>query len=84
MTFETERVREKSIRAHEKTVPLFLFGATGMLAGELMRLLELHPVLELVVGSSRDPAPLQSSQPHLVTAARTGNRRSGTGSASTA
>ncbi|HEX6883472.1 MAG TPA: N-acetyl-gamma-glutamyl-phosphate reductase [Planctomycetota bacterium] len=36
------------------TVPLFLFGARGMLAGELLRLLELHPGLTLAGAVSRE------------------------------
>ncbi len=76
MNVELQKQASSKSGMREKSVPLFLFGATGMLAGELMRLLELHPVLELVAGSSRDPAPLQSSQPHLVTPARAANRAS--------
>jgi N-acetyl-gamma-glutamyl-phosphate reductase len=41
------------------TVPLFLCGARGMLAGELLRLAELHPGLELVAASSREPGAAQ-------------------------
>jgi N-acetyl-gamma-glutamyl-phosphate reductase len=36
------------------TVPVFLFGARGMLAGEFLRLAELHPGLELRAAVSRD------------------------------
>lgn len=36
-------------------VPVFLFGARGMLAGEFLRLLELHPRLELAAALSREP-----------------------------
>lgn len=36
-------------------VPVFLFGARGMLAGEFLRLLELHPGLALAAASSREP-----------------------------
>ena len=32
------------------TVPVFLFGARGMLAGEFLRLMESHPALELARG----------------------------------
>ena len=34
-------------------VPLFLWGATGMLGGELLRLLETHPALRVEVAVSR-------------------------------
>jgi N-acetyl-gamma-glutamylphosphate reductase len=36
------------------TVPVFLFGARGMLAGELLRLMESHPGLELAAAASRE------------------------------
>lgn len=36
------------------TVPVFLFGARGMLAGELLRLMELHPGLRLAAAVSRE------------------------------
>jgi len=36
------------------TVPVFLFGARGMLAGELLRLMEHHPLLQLAAASSRE------------------------------
>ncbi len=39
-------------------VPVFLLGARGMLAGEFLRLLELHPGLELAAASSREPGAL--------------------------
>ncbi len=35
-------------------VPVFLFGARGMLAGEFLRLLELHPGLALAAAVSRE------------------------------
>jgi [amino group carrier protein]-6-phospho-L-2-aminoadipate/5-phospho-L-glutamate reductase len=37
------------------TVPVFLFGARGMLAGEFLRLLELHPGFSLAAAVSREP-----------------------------
>jgi N-acetyl-gamma-glutamyl-phosphate reductase len=37
------------------TLPVFLHGASGMLGGELIRLLEGHPVLKLEAAVSRDP-----------------------------
>jgi N-acetyl-gamma-glutamyl-phosphate reductase common form len=36
------------------TVPVFLFGARGMLAGEFLRLMEAHPALELAAAASRE------------------------------
>ena len=42
-------------RTTQATVPVFLFGARGMLGGELARLLEHHPVLELAASVSRAP-----------------------------
>ena len=47
-------------------VPLWLFGATCMLAGELARLLEAHPGLELVGAVSRSVQPLSNAHPHLA------------------
>lgn len=47
-------------------VPLWVFGARGMLAGELFRLLEVHPGLELVGAVSRTPSELANSHPHLA------------------
>lgn len=38
-----------------ETVPIFLWGATGMLGGELLRLLETHPTLRVEVAVSRNP-----------------------------
>jgi N-acetyl-gamma-glutamyl-phosphate reductase len=44
--------------SHLSTVAVFLHGARGMLAGELLRLAELHPGLELAAASSREPGAL--------------------------
>ena len=41
--------------AATSTVPVFLCGARGMLAGEFLRLAELHQGLELAAASSREP-----------------------------
>ena len=46
------------IRQAEEQVPLWVLGARGMLAGELLRLLELHPALRLAGAVSRSPAEL--------------------------
>jgi len=58
----------RASRTTEAAVPLFLFGARGMLAGELLRLLELHPGLELVAASSREAGA--SAHRHLPARAR--------------
>ncbi|HKE01108.1 MAG TPA: N-acetyl-gamma-glutamyl-phosphate reductase [Planctomycetota bacterium] len=51
--------------------PLWIYGAGGMLAGELMRLIEQHPALALRVASSRKEASLAQSQPHLASGGAT-------------
>lgn len=48
------------------TVPLWLVGARGVLAGELLRLLETHPGLALEAAVSRDPAQLAGAHPNLA------------------
>jgi len=45
--------------------PLFVYGASGMLAGELARLLELHPGFSLEGAVSRSENDLTSVHPHL-------------------
>ncbi len=55
------------------TVPAWVFGAKGMLAGELMRLLDLHPGLELRGAVSRSEQGVVEAHPHLVTRTRTCN-----------
>ena len=49
------------------TIPTAVLGASGYAAGELMRLLALHPHLRLVVAVSRSQAgkPVSSAFPHL-------------------
>jgi N-acetyl-gamma-glutamyl-phosphate reductase common form len=47
-------------------IPLWVFGARGMLAGELFRLLELHPGLELAGAVSRTSSDLREAHPHLA------------------
>ncbi len=54
------------------TVPLWVFGSRGMLSGELFRLLELHPGLNLAGAVSRSPSELEGVHPHF--AARAGSR----------
>lgn len=56
------------------TVPAWVFGAKGMLAGELLRLLDLHPALELKGAVSRSEQSVVSAHPHLVTRAKTCNQ----------
>ncbi len=46
------------------TVPLWIFGTRGMLAGELLRLLELHPGLTLSGADSRSPSELEGAHTH--------------------
>jgi N-acetyl-gamma-glutamyl-phosphate/LysW-gamma-L-alpha-aminoadipyl-6-phosphate reductase len=50
----------------EPTIPLAVFGAGGLLAGELLRLVEAHPVLRLAVAATREGGSLESVQPHLA------------------
>ena len=47
-------------------IPLWVFGARGMLAGELFRLLELHPGLALAGAVSRSESDLREAHPHLA------------------
>ncbi len=47
-------------------VPLAVLGSSGLLAGELLRLVEGHPGLELVAAGSREPGvPLARLHPQL-------------------
>lgn len=55
------------------TVPVWIFGAKGMLAGELLRLLDLHPALELRGAVSRSEQSVLDAHPHAATKARTCN-----------
>jgi N-acetyl-gamma-glutamyl-phosphate reductase len=55
----------------ERSTSLFLWGAGGMLAGEFLRLCEMHPALQLRSAVVRSGAPLSQSQPHLASAAAT-------------
>src|SRR5262245_53765099 len=52
------------------TVPLWVFGATGMLGGELLRLLEAHPGFA-PAAVSRKGAPLAETQPHVAAGVKT-------------
>ena len=58
---KTIREREKRVadlpanpESGTRTVPVFLHGARGMLAGEFLRLLEFHPGLRLAAAVSRE------------------------------
>ena len=53
------------------TVPVFVFGAKGMLAGEFLRLLEMHPTLRLEAAASRSEQALDAAHPHTSTHAQT-------------
>jgi N-acetyl-gamma-glutamyl-phosphate reductase common form len=53
------------------TVPVWIFGAKGMLAGELLRLLDLHPTLQLRGAVSRSEQALSEAHPHAHSAAKT-------------
>ena len=50
--------------------PVYVFGATGYVGGELLRLLALHPEFELAgaVSGSQAGKPVASVFPHLLTA----------------
>jgi len=50
----------------QRSTGLFLWGAGGMLAGEFLRLCELHPALDLRSAVARRGTPLSQSQPHLA------------------
>lgn len=49
-------------------VPLWLYGGSGLLAGELLRLLEAHPALQLAAAVSRkaEKADAEALHPHLA------------------
>lgn len=51
------------------SVPVWVVGASGLLSGELLRLLEGHESLELAGLFARRPAPLRSMHPHLTSSA---------------
>jgi N-acetyl-gamma-glutamyl-phosphate/LysW-gamma-L-alpha-aminoadipyl-6-phosphate reductase len=53
------------------TVPVWIFGAKGMLAGELLRLLDLHPTLQLRGAVSRSEQALVDAHPHARSTAKT-------------
>ncbi len=50
----------------QAAVGVWLFGARGLLAGELLRLLELHPRLSLEGAVSRSAQPLSQAHPHWL------------------
>jgi N-acetyl-gamma-glutamyl-phosphate/LysW-gamma-L-alpha-aminoadipyl-6-phosphate reductase len=49
------------------SIPLVLFGASGLLGGEVIRLLEFHPALVLHAAATREGGALAASHPHLAT-----------------
>jgi N-acetyl-gamma-glutamyl-phosphate reductase len=51
-------------------VSVALFGASGMLAGEFVRLCEQHPRVRVEWLVSRDPAALAEAHPHLLHSAK--------------
>ncbi|TAH38912.1 MAG: N-acetyl-gamma-glutamyl-phosphate reductase [Planctomycetota bacterium] len=54
------------------STPVWLFGASGMLGGESLRLLESHPQLRLAAAVSREAgAPLRRLHPHVRAAGTT-------------
>ncbi len=50
----------------DRATALFVWGGGGMLAGEFLRLCELHPALKLQAVVVRSGTPLSESQPHLA------------------
>jgi LysW-gamma-L-alpha-aminoadipyl-6-phosphate/LysW-L-glutamyl-5-phosphate reductase len=48
------------------SIPLVLFGAGGLLAGELLRLVDAHPALHLAAAATREGGSLEATQPHLA------------------
>ena len=63
--------RARALQAQDNGTPTFLWGAGGMLAGEFLRLCELHPALNLRAAVVRSKTPLSESQPHLADARAT-------------
>lgn len=67
----TATQRTAPARNATAAVPMFLYGAGGMLAGELLRLCETHPALSLRAAIARGSSALSASQPHLATSIAT-------------
>lgn len=70
MTNETLQPRGAT-NATATTTSAWVFGAKGVLAGELMRLLDLHPSIELRGAVSRSEQSVESAHPHLQSDAKT-------------
>ena len=70
-TSEMGVAREPARKKNERKTPMFLWGAGGMLAGEFLRLCEMHPALELRAAVVRSKTPLSESQPHLASEVET-------------
>ncbi len=63
----TATARLQEAQAATKTVPLWVLGTSGMLTGELLRLVDNHPGLRLAGAVSRDPErELGDLHPHLA------------------
>lgn len=58
-------------RTMTATTPAWIFGAKGVLAGELLRLLEMHPSIELRGAVSRSEQSVVSAHPHTTSGAAT-------------
>jgi N-acetyl-gamma-glutamyl-phosphate reductase common form len=50
------------------TTPVVLFGASGLLGGEFLRLLDTHPSLTLAAAATREGGSLAPAHPHLAQA----------------
>jgi N-acetyl-gamma-glutamyl-phosphate reductase len=58
-------------RSSSEPVPTYVFGAKGVLAGELLRLIDGHPRLVLAGAVSRSAQSLAEAHPHLALAGHT-------------
>lgn len=63
--------RESVVSTATATTPTWIFGAKGVLAGELLRLLDLHPTLRLRGAVSRSEQSVVAAHPHLQSDAST-------------
>ncbi len=63
----TAQVRNTLAETTTSTVPTWVFGAKGMLAGELLRLLDLHPALALRGAVSRSEQRVSEAHSHVRT-----------------
>ncbi|HTF88816.1 MAG TPA: N-acetyl-gamma-glutamyl-phosphate reductase [Planctomycetota bacterium] len=65
-TSETRSPQASDAAKSQASTPLFVWGGGGMLAGEFLRLSEMHPALRLQAAVVRSGTPLSESQPHLA------------------